>query len=69
MSMLAAIGHVANFAIGLTGNPLTFIGLVPVFAAGLIFMRYVSVDPESHPINTRHVRILMILNWIKKNIS
>lgn len=55
MSMLAAIGQVAHYAVGLSTNPLTIIGLVPIFAAGLAFMRYVSVDPESHPINTRHV--------------
>ncbi|KAH0817401.1 hypothetical protein GEV33_005390 [Tenebrio molitor] len=30
--------------------------LVPIFAAGLAFMRYVSVDPETHPANVRHVR-------------
>ncbi|KAJ8917312.1 hypothetical protein NQ315_002330 [Exocentrus adspersus] len=56
MSMLAAIGQVANFAVGLTANPLTIIGLVPIFAAGLAFMRYISVDPEAHPVNVRYVR-------------
>ncbi|XP_018569543.1 glucose dehydrogenase [FAD, quinone] [Anoplophora glabripennis] len=56
MSMLAAIGQVANLAVGLTANPLTIIGLVPIFAAGLAYMRYLSVDPETHPTNVRHVR-------------
>ncbi|CAH1163187.1 unnamed protein product [Phaedon cochleariae] len=56
MSMLAAIGQVANFAVGVAVNPLTFLGLVPVFAAGLTFMRYISFDPEAHPININHVR-------------
>lgn len=55
MSMLAAIGQVAHFAVGLGSNPLTIIGLVPIFAAGLAFMRYVSVDPESHPTSIRYV--------------
>ena len=55
--MLATIGQVAHFAVGLTGNPLTIIGLVPIFAAGLAFLRYVAVDPESHPVNVRHVSI------------
>lgn len=53
--MLAALGQVAHFAVGLGGNPLTIIGLVPIFAAGLAFMRYVSVDPETHPVNIRYV--------------
>lgn len=53
--MLATIGQVAHFAVGLTGNPLAIIGLVPIFAAGLAFMRYVTVDPESHPVDVRHV--------------
>lgn len=55
MSMLAALGQVAHFAVGLGGNPLTIIGLVPIFAAGLAFMRYLSADPEEHPINVRYV--------------
>lgn len=55
MSMLAALGQVANFAVGLGSSPLTVIGLVPIFAAGLAFMRYVSIDPESHPIDIRYV--------------
>ncbi|CAG9861255.1 unnamed protein product [Phyllotreta striolata] len=54
MAML--LGQVANFAIGLSTNPLTFIGLVPVFAAGLAFMRYISIDPEQHPVNILNVR-------------
>lgn len=53
--MLAALGQVAHFAVGLGSSPLTIIGLVPIFAAGLAFMRYISVDPESHPINVRFV--------------
>ncbi|CAH0548917.1 unnamed protein product [Brassicogethes aeneus] len=52
MSMLAALGQVA---VGLAGSPMTFLGLVPIFAAGLAFMRYVDHDPESHPINVKHV--------------
>ncbi|XP_057669065.1 glucose dehydrogenase [FAD, quinone] [Diorhabda carinulata] len=56
MSALAAIGQVANFAIGITTNPLTILGLVPVFAAGIAFMRYLSMDPEVHPTNTMHIR-------------
>ncbi|XP_074030305.1 glucose dehydrogenase [FAD, quinone] [Leptinotarsa decemlineata] len=56
MSMLAAMGQVANFAIGIAANPFAFLGLVPVFAAALAFMRYLAVDPEAHPVNTRHVR-------------
>lgn len=58
--MIAAIGQVAQFAIGVTTNPFTILGLVPVFAAGLAFMRYISVDPEAHPVNTRHVRYFKI---------
>lgn len=56
MAMLLAIGQVANLAIGLTSNPLAILGLVPVFAAGLAFMRYISMDPEVHPRNTLNVR-------------
>lgn len=55
MSMLAALGQVAHFAVGLGTSPLTIIGLVPIFAAGLAFIRYLSVDPESHPTNIRYV--------------
>ncbi|XP_072381732.1 glucose dehydrogenase [FAD, quinone]-like [Diabrotica undecimpunctata] len=56
MSALAAIGQIANLAIGVTTNPLALLGLVPVFAAGLTFMRYLSMDPEVHPRNTLNVR-------------
>lgn len=59
--MLAAIGQVAHFAVGLGSSPLTVIGLVPIFAAGLAFMRYLSVDPESHPIDVRYVSPVLIL--------
>lgn len=55
MSMLAALGQVAHIAVGIGSNPLAVIGLVPIFAAGLAFMRYISVDPESHPVNVRYV--------------
>ncbi|KAH1018844.1 hypothetical protein HUJ05_006535 [Dendroctonus ponderosae] len=51
MPLFAVAGQVANYAVGLSFNPLAILGLVPVFAAGLLFMQYVSVDPESHPIN------------------
>lgn len=57
MSAFAAVGQVARFAAGLTSNPFTILGLVPVFAAGLTFMRYLQIDPESHPINVRHVSL------------
>ncbi|KAJ8958490.1 hypothetical protein NQ318_002284 [Aromia moschata] len=73
MSMLAAIGQAASLAVGVTANPLTLIGLVPVFAAGLAFMRYYSMDPEAHPVNVRHglgqrgavvaSRLSEIANW------
>lgn len=53
--MLAALGQVAHFAVGLGSSPLTVIGLVPIFAAGLAFMRYLSIDPESHPTSVRYV--------------
>lgn len=59
MSAFAAVGQVARFAVGLTSNPFTILGLVPVFAAGLAFMRYLQVDPESHPINVRHVSLII----------
>lgn len=55
MSLIAVAGHVANYAVALSFNPLAILGLVPVFAAGLMFMQYVSVDPESHPINVGKV--------------
>ncbi|XP_045465776.1 glucose dehydrogenase [FAD, quinone] [Harmonia axyridis] len=42
--------------VGLSTNPVTIIGLVPVFAASLAFMRYLHFDPESHPVNVRNVR-------------
>lgn len=58
--MLAALGQVAHIAVGIGSNPLTIIGLVPIFAAGLAFMRYISVDPESHPVNVRYVSYLVI---------
>lgn len=67
MSMLATIGQVAHFAGSLTGNPLAIIGLVPIFAAGLAFMRYVSIDPESHPVNVRHVRHLLSHKYGKQS--
>lgn len=62
--MLAAIGQVANFAVGLTANPLTIIGLVPIFAAGLAYMRYLSVDPEAHPTNIRHVSTTHLIDLL-----
>lgn len=63
MSMLAALGQVAHFAVGLGTSPLTLIGLVPIFAAGLAFMRYLSIDPESHPTNIRYVSPLSRNNF------
>lgn len=60
--MLAALGQVAHFAVGLGSSPLTVIGLVPIFAAGLAFMRYISVDPESHVTNIRYVSTFETLN-------
>lgn len=76
MSLLAVAGQVAHYAVGLSVNPLAILGLVPVFAAGLLFMRYVSVDPESHPVNinkvTKFLIILFYRIWIfhlQHNIS
>ncbi|XP_067014899.2 glucose dehydrogenase [FAD, quinone] [Anabrus simplex] len=31
-------------------------GIIPLFAVGLTYMRYLSVDPESHPVSTRSVQ-------------
>ncbi|XP_060532834.1 glucose dehydrogenase [FAD, quinone]-like isoform X2 [Cylas formicarius] len=56
MSLLMAAGSVANFAAGLSANPFTILGLVPVFAIGLLYMNYVSVDPEAHPINVMKIQ-------------
>ncbi|XP_018326630.1 glucose dehydrogenase [FAD, quinone] [Agrilus planipennis] len=50
-----AVGQVANFAIGLGGNPLAIAGLVPIFAMALTYLRYSAVDPENHPINVNTV--------------
>lgn len=64
--MLSALGHVAHVAVGLAGSPFTILGLVPIFAAGLAFMKYVDVDPETHPVNVKHVSLVAVLsNWKK----
>ncbi|KAK9871985.1 hypothetical protein WA026_015230 [Henosepilachna vigintioctopunctata] len=49
--LVTAIGSLVS----LSTNPLAIAGLVPMFAAGLAFMRYMHFDPENHPINTRHL--------------
>lgn len=36
-------------SIATLANPINFVGLVPVFAAGLMVYRYMAFDPESHP--------------------
>lgn len=64
MSLLGVAGQVATYAVGVSFNPLAIIGLVPVFAAGLMFMQYLSVDPESHPTNVIKVPAEKVSNLI-----
>lgn len=52
--IVTAIGTLVS----ISTSPVTIIGLVPVFAAGLAFMRYLHFDPESHPVNVRNVSCL-----------
>ncbi|XP_031330245.1 glucose dehydrogenase [FAD, quinone] [Photinus pyralis] len=55
-AIVGTIAHIAGLATSIGGNPLTLVGLLPVVAIGLTYMRYTSVDPESHPIDARYVR-------------
>lgn len=41
MSLITSLATLAN--------PLSIVGLVPVFAAGLMVYRYMAFDPESPP--------------------
>lgn len=54
-SIIASLAQVANFAVGIGGNPLAIAGLLPLFAIGLTYMRYSSFDPESHPADAKRV--------------
>ncbi|KAF5272032.1 hypothetical protein FQR65_LT05013 [Abscondita terminalis] len=47
-------GVIATVA-GLAASPFTLAGILPIMAIGLTYMRYSSVDPESHPIDTKRV--------------
>lgn len=66
VKMATILATIASMASAAT-NPLTIAGLVPVFAAGLAFLRYISVDPESHPIDVRRVRIKFFFSISLRN--
>lgn len=42
-------------SIATLSSPFGIAGLVPIFAAGLVFLRYVAVDPETFPPNAKEV--------------
>lgn len=60
-ALLAGVGQVVTFAVGIGGSPLTIVGLLPLFAIGLTYMRYSSIDPESHPIEVKRVSTFFIV--------
>lgn len=42
------------------GGPGTVaVGLVPLFAIGMVYYRYLMADPESKPIDVRNVSIIL----------
>lgn len=47
--MALLFNPLTQFAHVAIATPMTIIGLVPIFAAGLTFLRYINYDPEAHP--------------------
>ncbi|KAJ8885273.1 hypothetical protein PR048_011470 [Dryococelus australis] len=45
----------ASALVALTATPSVVLGVIPLLAIGLTYLRYVSVDPESRPIDVRNV--------------
>lgn len=56
-SALALFSSIAS----ITASPVTLLGMLPLIAIGLNYYRYTSVDPESHPIDTTTVSIILFL--------
>lgn len=51
-------GKMAPPLLAMFSSPVTTIlGIVPLFAMGLTYFRYNSVDPESHPLDVQNVSI------------
>ncbi|KAF5286202.1 hypothetical protein FQA39_LY16372 [Lamprigera yunnana] len=53
--IIATITQVVSTAATIGGNPMTLASLVPIFAIALSYMRYSSVDPESHPTDAKQL--------------
>jgi hypothetical protein len=48
---MATLGLITTIA-SISSSPLTLLSIVPLIAVGLNYYKYLSVDPESAPIDT-----------------